>query len=70
MRMATLSVLKFNDPCGADRVLVALQGMQERHLITLEDEVVVSWPQGNSKPKTCQLHSTASAGGSGASCSG
>jgi hypothetical protein len=29
--MATLSVLKFNDPYGADRVLVALQGMQERH---------------------------------------
>ena len=29
-RMATLSVLKFNDPNGADRVLIALQGMQER----------------------------------------
>ena len=29
MRMATLSVLKFGDPYGADRVLVALQGMQD-----------------------------------------
>ena len=60
--MATLSVLKFNDPHGADRVLVALQGMQERELITLEDAAVVSWPQGNKKPKTRQLHSTAGAG--------
>jgi uncharacterized membrane protein len=60
--MATLSVLKFNDPYGADRVLVALQGMQERQMITLEDAAVVSWPQGNRKPKTSQLHSTAGAG--------
>jgi uncharacterized membrane protein len=60
--VATLSVLKFNDPYGADRVLVALQGMQERQMITLEDAAVVSWPQGNRKPKTRQLHSTAGAG--------
>ena len=60
--MATLSVLKFNDPNGADRVLIALQGMQERQLITLEDSAVVSWPQGNKKPTTRQLHSTAGAG--------
>jgi uncharacterized membrane protein len=57
-----LSVLKFNDPYGADRALGALQGMQERQLITLEDAAVVSWPQGNKKPKTRQLHSTAGAG--------
>ena len=55
--MATLSVLKFDDPNGADRVLLALQGLQERQLITLEDAAVVSWPQGNRKPKTRQLHS-------------
>ena len=60
--MATLSVLKFNDPYGADRVLVALQGMQERELITLEDAAVVSWPEGHKKPKTRQMHSTAGAG--------
>src|SRR5919202_1928554 len=62
MRVATLSVLKFNDPYGADRVLVALQGRQEREMITLEDAAVVSWPQGNKKPRTRQLHSTAGAG--------
>ena len=53
--MATLSVLKFNDPYGADRVLIALQGMQERQLITLQDAAIVSWPQGNRKPKTREL---------------
>src|ERR687889_721725 len=60
--MATLSVLKFNDPYGAERVMIALQGMQERELITLQDAAVVSWPQGNRKPKTHQLHSTSGAG--------
>ena len=63
--MATLSVLKFNDPYGADRVLIALQGLQERQMITLEDASVVSWPQGNKKPITHQLHSTAGAGALG-----
>jgi uncharacterized membrane protein len=60
--VATLSVLKFEDPGGADRVLIALQSMQERQLINLEDAAVVSWPQGNKKPTTRQLHSTAGAG--------
>jgi len=60
--MATLSVLKFNDPYGAERVMIALQGMQERAMITLEDAAVVSWPQGNKKPRTQQLHSTAGMG--------
>jgi uncharacterized membrane protein len=63
--MATLSVLKFNDPNGADRVLIALQGMQEREVITLQDAAVVSWPQGNKKPKTRQLTSTAGVGAMG-----
>ena len=53
--MATLSVLKFDDPYGADRVLIALEGMLERQLITLEDAAVVSWPQGNRKPKSREL---------------
>jgi len=60
--MATLSVLKFNDPGGADRVLIALQGLQEREMITLEDAAVVRWPEGDKKPKTHQLHSTAGGG--------
>ena len=60
--MATLSVLKFNDPRGADRVLLALQGMQERQLITLQDAAVVSWSADRKKPKTRQLHSMGGAG--------
>jgi uncharacterized membrane protein len=63
--MATLSVLKFNDPNGADRVLLALQGLQEQQMINLEDAAVVSWPQGNKKPTTRQLHSTSGAGALG-----
>jgi uncharacterized membrane protein len=60
--MATLSVLKFNDPSGADRVLIALQGLQERQMINPQDAAVVIWPEGNKKPKTRQLHGTAGAG--------
>jgi len=60
--VATLSVLKFNGPSGADRVLLALQDMQERHLITLEDAAVVSWPEGRKKPQTRQLSSMAGEG--------
>src|SRR5918994_828221 len=61
--MATLSVLNFDYPNGAYRVLIALQGLQEQQMITLEDAAVVSWPQGNKKPTTRQLHSM---GGTGA----
>jgi uncharacterized membrane protein len=60
--MATLSVLKFDDLNGADRVLLALQGLQEQQMITLEDAAVVSWPLGSKKLTTRQLHSTAGSG--------
>ena len=63
--LATLSVLKFNDPSGADRVLLALQGMQERQLITLQDAAVVSWPADRKKPQTRQLSSMGAAGALG-----
>ena len=42
--MVTLSVLEFNDPYEADRVLVAPQGMQERGMIALENAAVVNCP--------------------------
>jgi uncharacterized membrane protein len=48
--MATLTVVKFDDPAGAERVLEALQDMHGRQMITLEDAAVVSWPPGNKKP--------------------
>src|SRR5215211_511633 len=48
--MPTLSVLKFDDPHAADRMLIALQGMQDRKMIVLQDAAVVSWPQGRKRP--------------------
>ena len=63
--MATLSVLKFNDPDGANRVMLALQGMQERQLITLQDAAVVTWPEDRKKPQTRQLSSMTGAGALG-----
>jgi uncharacterized membrane protein len=45
--VATLPVSKFDYPSGADRALLALQGIQERQLIDLPgDGAVVSWPEG------------------------
>jgi uncharacterized membrane protein len=61
--MATLSVLKFNDPDGADRVLTALEGLHDREMIILEDAAVVSWPRGNKKPRTHELLRLARVGG-------
>jgi uncharacterized membrane protein len=63
--LATLSVLKFDDPYGADLVLMALEGLQEQGTIELEDAAVVSWPLGNKKPSIRQLHSIAGVGAVG-----
>ena len=63
--MATLSVLKFDDPYGADLVLMALEGLQEQGTIELEDAAVVGWPPGNKKPFVRQLHSMAGVGAVG-----
>jgi uncharacterized membrane protein len=48
--MATLTVVKFDNPAGAERVMAALQDMHGRQMITLEDAAVVSWPKGKKKP--------------------
>jgi uncharacterized membrane protein len=48
--MAALTVVKFDDPHGAVRVMGALQDMHGRQMITLEDAAVVSWPEGNKRP--------------------
>ena len=73
--MATLSVLKFDDPNGADRVLIALQGLQERQMITPEDAAL--WSAGPRATKslrpasyTAQLVRVPWVEPSGASCSG
>ncbi len=60
--MATLTVIKFNDPGGADQALGVLDDLQKQNIITVLDAAVVSWPAGANKPKTRQLHNTTAAG--------
>jgi len=63
--MATLSVLKFNDPNGANQALSVLQGLQQQQLIQLLDAAIVTWPPGAKAPKTNQAVNTAGAGALG-----
>jgi uncharacterized membrane protein len=63
--MATLSVLEFNSPDGADQALRILQRLEQQQLIKLVDAAVVTWPQGSKGPKTRQVFSTARAGALG-----
>ena len=55
--MATLTVLKFNDPTAAQRALDSLLALQKQELITVQDAAVVTWPADKKKPKTEQLNS-------------
>jgi len=65
--MPTLSVLKFDDPTGADRALQTLQSLQKQQLITVMDAAVVTWPPDKKAPKTKQAFSTTGAGALGGS---
>ena len=60
--MATLVVLKFPTAEGATTMLYILEGLQKQQLIQIHDGAVVSWPAGDSKPKTDQLSKTATTG--------
>jgi uncharacterized membrane protein len=57
-----MSVMKFETPDGAERMLGVLEQAQKQALITVQDAAIVSWPQGAKKPKTRQLHNLAGAG--------
>ncbi len=63
--MATLSVLKFDTPQGAEQMLQTLESLQKQQLITVQDAAIVSWEVGKKKPKTKQLQSTTGAGALG-----
>ncbi len=65
--MATLTVVKFETPEGADQALKTLEDLQRQNIITVLDAAVVSWPVGEKKPKTEQKFSTAKAGALGGS---
>ena len=60
--MATLSVLKFPTPDGAQQMEGTLLTLQKQQLITIHDAAIVTWPQGKKQPKTEQLHNMAGAG--------
>ncbi len=57
--MATLSVLKFKAPDGAEKALTILQKLQKQELIKVHDAAIVSWPKGKKKPNTKQLSNLA-----------
>jgi uncharacterized membrane protein len=65
--MATLSVLKFNDPDGANHALETLVRLQRQQLIQILDAAVVTWPRDRKAPKTVQAINTLAAGTLGGS---
>ena len=60
--MATLTVLKFEDANGAERMLDKIKSLQKMQLITLQDAAIVTWPEGRKSPKTKQLTNMAGVG--------
>ena len=60
--MATLTVLKFSDPSGAEQMLEKLQGLQKAQLIKIQDAAIVTWPEGKKAPKTKQAMNLAALG--------
>lgn len=63
--MATLTVWKFDDADGAERVRDKVLALQKQELVTIHDAAVVTWPADAKKPKTKQLVSTTGSGASG-----
>ena len=53
--MATLVAIKFPTTEGAQTMLNTLENLQKQQLIQIEDGAIVTWPEGEKKPKTKQL---------------
>lgn len=60
--MATLTVTRFKNADDAEKMLSAIENLQQQSLIRLLDAAIVTWPEGKKKPKTRQLHSLVGAG--------
>jgi uncharacterized membrane protein len=60
--MATLTVLKFSTPDGAEKMLAKVQALQKAELIKIQDAAMVTWPTGKKSPKTQQLVNLAGIG--------
>jgi uncharacterized membrane protein len=54
--VATLSVLKFTTPTGAEAALGTVEELSKGELITLHDAAIASWPENKRKPKVRQLN--------------
>jgi uncharacterized membrane protein len=63
--VATLTVWKFDSATGADEAQQLLQRLQREQLIQIQDAAIVTWPEGDKKPKTRQLTNMAGAGALG-----
>jgi len=60
--MATLTVLKFNTPGGAEQMMDQIKSLQKQQLINLHDAAIVSWPKGKKSPNTRQLSNLTAVG--------
>ena len=60
--MATLTVLKFDNPEGAGQMLEKIKSLQKMELLKLQDAAIVTWPPGKKAPKTQQLANMAGLG--------
>jgi uncharacterized membrane protein len=63
--MSALTVWKFHTIDGADAALTKLEDLQSQALIQVQDAAVVSWEEGQKKPKTRELHSGSKIGALG-----
>ncbi|MEM1451316.1 MAG: DUF1269 domain-containing protein [Planctomycetota bacterium] len=63
--MATISVLKFNTPDGADAAKETVFGLARDHMIELHDGAIVKWPNGKKRPRTEQFNDLTGAGAMG-----
>ena len=63
--MATLSVWRFDTAEGADQAVATLEDLSRKQLVVVTDAAVVSWRDGERRPKTHQLHNLAGAGALG-----
>ena len=48
--MATLTVLKFPEADGVDRMISRLEDLQKMEMIKIEDAAIVSWPEARGSP--------------------
>ena len=60
--MGNLTVVKFQSPEGAERMLSTLEALQKQQLITILDAATVVWEEGKKKPKTRQAQSMGGVG--------